>query len=238
MSSNPEFEHVLTLEPQPNGHEPVPPEAAPAVELPQLLPQPEPQAAEPPAAPKAVRPRPKWLVPAAIAAVGLIASGTLGYLFYSTNTKLNATEQHLAKTQTTLDSTKLQLSNLQADAADKKAIADYVTMYTVDGAKVRVDYEQIVACTSYSTCRTASQQALTDMQQFQSDREAATVPPALSASDGQLGDSLSAGIAALQELISGMDNSQEKKIDDGFNKLNDAMLSMAKAESALGAELR
>ena len=91
---------------------------------------------------------------------------------------------------------------------------------------------------SYSTCRTSAQQALQDMQAFQSDRQSATVPASLSASDSQLGDSLSAGIAALQELITGMDSNNVKKVDDGFNKLNDSMLSMAKAESALGAELK
>ena len=242
MSSNPEFEQVLTLEPQPNGHEPVPPEPVAVVEVSpapvETVAPAEPVPAVVEVAPKAKRPRPRWVVPAAIAAVGLIASGTLGYLFYSTNTKLNVTEQRLAKTQNTLDGTKLQLTNLQADAADKKAIADYVGMYTIDAGKVRTDYEQVVACNTFSTCRTASQQALSDMQQFQSDRQAASVPAALSASDGQLGDSLSAGIAALQELISGMDNDQVAKIKDGFSKLDDSMLGMAKAESALGAELR
>jgi len=53
-----------------------------------------------------------------------------------------------------------------------------------------------------------------------------------------LGDSLSAGIAAVQELINGMDTNDVKKVDAGFNQLNDAMLGIAKAESALGAELR
>jgi len=76
------------------------------------------------------------------------------------------------------------------------------------------------------------------MQAFQSDRQSAAVPASLSASDGQLGDSLSAGIAALQELITGMDNDQVAKVKDGFSKLDDSMLSMAKAEASLGAELR
>ena len=242
MSTDPEYNRVITLEPQPNGHEQVPPEAPAAVglpatpEAPALQPELVPVAAV--AAPKPSKPRPKWLVPAALAAVGLIASGSLGYLFYSTNAKLNATQQRLAATQTSLDTTKLELTNLQADASQKKAVADYVSMYTVDAGKVRTDYEQIVACNSYSTCRTSAQQALFDMQAFQSDRQSATVPSVLSASDGQLGDSLSAGIAALQELISGMDNGQVNKIKDGFSKLDDSMLSMAKAESALGAELR
>ena len=242
MSTDPEYDRVATLD-HPNGQELVPPETPVVVELP--LPA-EPTAAPavdaipaaPPVAARPSRPRPRWLVPAAIAVVGLIASGTLGYLFYSTNAKLDATRQHLAATQTTLDSTKLQLSNLQADAAGKKKIAAYMSMYTVDAGRVRVDYGQVLGCNSFSTCRTSAQQTLNDMQAFQSDRQSATVPSALSASDGQLGDSLSAGIAALQELISGMDNDNVKKVDDGFNKLNDSMLSLAKAESALGAELR
>jgi len=243
---DPENDRVATLD-HPNGHGVVPLEATPeAVELP-LTAEPAPALAVEPipvAEPivvipiKSARRRPGWLVPAAIAAVGLIASGGLGYLFYSTNGKLDATRQHLAATQTTLDSTKLELTNLQTDAANKKAVADYVSTYTVDAGRVSTDYGQVVACNSYSTCRTSAQQALQDMQAFQSDRQSAKVPASLSASDGQLGDSLSAGIAALQELISGMDNDNVKKVDDGFNKLNDSMLSMAKAESALGAELK
>ena len=246
MSMDPEYDRVATLD-HPNGQGVVPREATPeAVELP-LTAEPAPALAVEPipvAEPivvipiKSARRRPGWLVPAAIAAVGLIASGGLGYLFYSTNSKLDATRQHLAATQTTLDSTKLELTNLQTDAANKKAVADYVSTYTVDAGRVSTDYGQVVACNSYSTCRTSAQQALQDMQAFQSDRQSAKVPASLSASDSQLGDSLSAGIAALQELISGMDNDNVKKVDDGFNKLNDSMLSMAKAESALGAELK
>jgi hypothetical protein len=242
MSMDPEYDRVATLD-HPNGHELLTRETPLVVELPPAAePTPTPAVDAIPAVPQVAarpsRPRPRWLVPAAIAAVGLIASGALGYLFYSTNTKLDATRQHLAATQTTLDSTKLQLSNLQADAASKKTVADYVRMYTVDAGKVSTDYGQVVACNSYSTCRTSAQQALQDMQAFQSDRQSASVPASLSASDSQLGDSLSAGIAALQELISGMDNDNVKKIEDGFNKLNDSMLSLAKAESALGAELK
>lgn len=248
MSMDPEYDRVATLD-HPNGHEVVPPAApvvvelaapaeephAPVIEAPEPAPVAEPIVVTPI---KQARKRPRWLVPAAIAAVGLIASGALGYLFYSTNTRLDATRQRLAATQTTLGSTKLELTNLQTDAANKKAVADYVSMYTVDAGKVSTDYGQVVACNSYSTCRTSAQQALQDMQAFQSDRQSASVPASLSASDSQLGDSLSAGIAALQELITGMDTNNVKKIDDGFNKLNDSMLSMAKAESALGAELK
>ena len=123
-------------------------------------------------------------------------------------------------------------------ALEDAAAGGGTEVFTVDAGKVSTDYGQVVACNSYSTCRTSAQQALQDMQAFQSDRRSASVPASLSASDSQLGDSLSAGIAALQELITGMDTDNVKKVDDGFNKLNDSMLSMAKAESALGAELK
>lgn len=188
------------------------------------------------AKPKRVRPR--WAVPAAIAAVGLVASGTLGYLFYSTSSKLDATRHQLTVTQLSLDSTNKQLAAADADAATKKVTADYVKMYTADAGKVRTDYGDVVACNNYATCRFAAQQALVDMQTFQSDRQSADVPTALSASDSALGDSLTASIAALQELISGMDTNSRTKIDDGFNKLDASMLSMAKAEAALGNELQ
>ena len=147
MSMDPEYDRVATLD-HPNGQELLPPGAAPVVAE---LPAPVIEAPAPVAEPftvtpvKQARQRPRCLVPAAIAAVGLIASGALGYLFYSTNTKLDATRQRLAATQTSLDSTKLELTNLQADAAKKKAVADYVLMYTVDAGKVSTDYGQVVA---------------------------------------------------------------------------------------------
>jgi len=223
MSADPRYDGVITLEPRLDVPQLAPPEAPAVVELP--LP---PAAVPVPAAP---RQRPRWLVPAAIAAIGLIASGMLGYLLYSTNTKLEVTRQTLA-------GTKVQLTNVQADAARKKQVADYVSMYTVDSGKVQTDYQQVNVCNSFSTCRTSAQQTLNDMQRFQSDRQSAQVPSELSASDSQLGDSLSAGIAAVQELINGMDTNDVKKVDAAFNQLNDAMLGIAKAESALGAELR
>jgi hypothetical protein len=72
------------------------------------------------------------VLPVAIAAVGLIASGALGYLFYSTNNKLEATTHTLAQTQLTLDSTRQQLAAAQSDAATKKVTPGYWTLYTVD----------------------------------------------------------------------------------------------------------
>ena len=225
MAADPRYDGVVTLEPRLDVPEPPPPEAPAMYELP-----PPPATLPTPArAPQLGRPR--WLVPAAIGAVGLIATGMLGYLLYTTNTKLDVTRQTLA-------GTKVQLTNLQADAASKKQVADYVSMYTVDAGKVQTDYQQVNVCNTFSTCRTAAQQTLNDMQRFQSDRQSAQVPSNLSASDSQLGDSLSAGISAMQELITGMDTNDVKKVDAAFNQLNDAMLGIAKAESALGAELR
>ena len=86
--------------------------------------------------------------------------------------------------------------------------------------------------------RTAAQQLLTDLQAFQAARNAATVPGTLSNSDGMLGDSISAGIAASQEFITGMDNNDATKITDGLTKLDAGMLAMAKAETALGAAIQ
>ena len=232
MSINPEYESIATLETGANGsHAEV--EAEVASPAPQAIPAPV--SIEPPA-PRG-QSRPRWVAPVAIAAAGLIASSALGYLFYTTNYRLEATRHTLAQTQLTLDGTKQQLAAAQADAATRKVTADYLNLYTVDAGKVRTDYEQVVLCTDYSSCRTSAQQALNDMQAFQADRKAANVPSGLSSSDSELGDSLSAGIASLQELINGMDNANVTKIKDGFNKLDASMLSMAKAEADLGSEL-
>jgi len=246
MSINPEYESIATLETGANGSHPEPqavvaePDAeAPAARLTAPAPEavPAPAVSIEPATPHRSS-RPKWVVPVAIAAAGLIASSALGYLFYSTNNRLEATRHQLAVTQLNLDGTSKQLAAANADAATKKITADYMKLYTQDAGKVTSDYGQVVACNSYATCRFAAQQELTDMQQFQTDRQAANVPSKLSASDSALGDSLTAGIAALQELISGMDNDNAAKIKDGFNKLDSAMLSTFKAEASLGNELQ
>jgi uncharacterized membrane-anchored protein YhcB (DUF1043 family) len=244
MSIKPEYESIATLETGANGSHPEPQAAAePEAEAPAeqaAAPAPEavlaPAPSIEPAAPRRSS-RPKWVVPVAIATAGLVASSALGYLFYSTNNRLEATRHTLAQTQLTLDGTKQQLTEAQADAATKKVTADYLNLYTVDAGKVRTDYEQVALCSDYSSCRTSAQQALNDMQAFQADRKAANVPSGLSSSDGELGDSLSAGIAALQELINGMDSDSVAKVKDGFNKLDASMLSMAKAEADLGSEL-
>jgi len=156
MSANPQYDGVITLEPRLDVPQLALPEAPAMVELP-----PPPVYAP---APTVQRHRPRWLVPSAIAAVGLIASAMLGYLLYTTNTKLEVTRQTLA-------GTKVQLANLQADAARKKQVAGYESMYTLDAGRVQTDYQQVNACTTFSTCRTAAQQTLNDMQRFQSDRQ-------------------------------------------------------------------
>jgi len=113
-----------------------------------------------------------------------------------------------------------------------------VSLYVTDAARVLTDDESMNTCKGYSQCRTAAQQTLNDMQAFQSDRTKATVPAALANSDAMLGDALSAGIAAVQEVIGGMDNNNFAKIKDGWSKLDKSMLSIGKAETALGAGLK
>ena len=76
------------------------------------------------------------------------------------------------------------------------------------------------------------------MQTFQADRASATVPRSLANSDSMLGDALSAAIAGDQEFITGVDNNDNAKIKEGGSKVDAAMLSIAKAESALGAAIR
>ena len=90
----------------------------------------------------------------------------------------------------------------------------------------------------FSQCRTAAQDLAGDLQKFQADRAKVTVPDALSNSDLMLGNALSAAMAADQELISGMDTGNRVKIRDGYYRLVAAMLSIAKAEAALGIALQ
>jgi hypothetical protein len=82
-----------------------------------------------------------------------------------------------------------------------------------------------------------AQDALTDMKAFQSARAGVTVPSALASADSQLGDALSAAIAADQGVINAMDAGDRTKLDAAYSKLDAAMLSFAKAESAIAAVL-
>jgi hypothetical protein len=212
MSANPEVEGIVAL----------PVMQAPEQVLEIAMPAPEPPAR---------RKRAAWIVPAAIAAVGIIASGSLGYFLYMTAQQRDGLHARLASTQT-------QLSAAQADAASTKVTATYVATYVADYGKVQTDYQTNVVCDTYSTCRTAAQQLLNDLQAFQADRKAANVPSNLLSADGSLGDALSAAIAADQEYIVGMDNGDEAKAKEGGQKVDLAMLSLAKAEASLGALLK
>jgi hypothetical protein len=184
----------------------------------------------PPQAPAARRGRPRWIVPAGIAVIGLIVAGTLGGFLYTTIGQRDSARHQLASTQATLTDTEKQLSARQTTDA-------YMKLYVLNSGNVTTDYENVTACDSYVTCRTSSQDMLTDMKAFQAARSGAVVPAALANADTLLGDSLSAAMAADQELITGMDTNDDAKIKEGFKKLDAAMLSFAKAESAIAAPL-
>ncbi len=186
-----------------------------------------------------------WVSPVAVGVVGLIVAGTLGYFLYSTTGQRDAARREATSTQATLTSTQASLTSAQGtlasaqqDLAARNAIAAYASMYLADSGRVRIDYQKLVACSSFGGCRTAAQSGLTDMQAFQSDRAAASVPTGLANSDAMLRDSLSTAIAAEQEIISGFDTFSVNKVTAGMKKLNAAMLSMAKAEAVLGPELK
>ncbi len=232
MSINPEVDGIVVL-PIPD-----PPVHAGNGHLEEVAALPEPTQASIALEAPARRARPAWMVPAAIAAVGIIVSGTFGFLLYSTLQQRDALHSQLVATKTTLTSTQGQLTAAQADAASRKVTADYVATYVADEGKILTDYETTIACSGYSSCRTDAQQFMTDMQAFQADRKSANVPASLSASDSSLGDALSAAIAGDQELITGMDNGDVSKIDEGGTKVDAAMLTMAKAEAALGTGLK
>jgi hypothetical protein len=250
MSLNPESESIVSLRQAPNGAEapllePAAPERpaaviTPAYNLPAYpaVAQPEPLAAPVPAPAPRARRRLGWLAPVAIALVGLIASGTLGWLFYSTLGQRDGARHELASTQATLASTQHDLATAKDAAAAQGAVDTYVTMFVVNNAIVQTDFANFERCSSFGACRTAIQSELTDMQAFQSARASAVVPSALSNADAMIRDALSAGIAADQRVISGMDNGNLNTFKDGWNKLEAAMLSLAKAQTALGANLK
>jgi hypothetical protein len=191
-----------------------------------------------PAKPADRRRRPAWVASVSVGAAGLLAAGTLGYLLYSTAQQRDGLHTRLVSTTTTLGQTQQQLNVAQADARTKKVTADYVALYIADEGKILTDYHNVASCGSYSACRTNAQQLLTDMQAFQADRKSANVPSSLESSDSSLGDALSAAIAGDQELISGMDDADLSKITDGGNKVDAAMLNLAKAEAAMGTQLK
>ena len=181
------------------------------------------------------RPRRRWLLPVAIGAAGLIASGTLGGFLWSTIGQRDAARHQLVTSQATLADTRGQLAAARTDAATRKLKADYLMLVTAEGGQAVADYGGMAVCNSFGACRTVAQQTLTDLQAFQAHRAAATVPPELVNADGALRDALSAAIAAVQEVITGADNDDIAKVKDGAKKLDAALLSIGKAQAAVGA---
>src|SRR4029077_19197490 len=157
MSLNPEVDQIVPLGQPTNGTDAgvstplamVAPSPAPPVfaVAPAHEPPPPPAAAPWQSAPVATAPARKsrgWIAPAALAVVGLIASGTLGYFLYTTTGQRDTARHQLASTQATLADTDKQL-------AARKATAAYVDMYVQNSGKVTTDYENVVACSSYIT---------------------------------------------------------------------------------------
>ena len=229
MSTEQAVDTIVTLRPEPNGAD------TPTLEATPVGPEPTAVLATTPERPVAARRQRRWLLPVAIGAAGVVASGTLGGFLLSTVGQRDAARGQLATTQTTLAATRGQLTAANADAATRKVASDYVKLVAVDGGKVVASYGSIAVCNSFGQCRTAAQQTLTDLQAFQAARAAATVPSDLANADGALRDALSAAIAAIQELITGADSDDVAKIKDGVKKLDAALLAIGKAEAALGA---
>jgi hypothetical protein len=232
MAISTEIEGIVALRPEPNGADAPPPEAVRVV---------TPIAAPGAAADLALSEKPirthrrrRWVLPVAIGAVALIASGTLAGFLWSTIGERDTARHQFAVTQATLTTTGEQLTVARADAATRKVTTDYISLVAVNSGRVVADYQTIVACTSYSPCRTAAQQTLSDLQAFQTQRAGASAPPALSNVDAELRDGLSAAIAALQEFITGQDTDDVSKMKDGGHKVDAAFLAIGKAEAALG----
>jgi hypothetical protein len=232
MAINTEIEEIVALGPEPNGADASPREAV-LVVTPPAAPQADPDLG-PAEKPIGTHRRRGWVLPVAIGAAALIASGTLAGFLWSTVGQRDTARHQLAVTQATLTTTGEQLTAAHADAATRKVTSDYVTFVAVNSGRALADYQTMAACTSFSPCRTAAQQTLSDLQAFQTQRAAASVPPALSNADGELRDGLSAAIAALQEFISGADSDDVAKVKDGAHKLDAAFLTIGKAEAALG----
>lgn len=179
-----------------------------------------------PAISAARRPRPAWILPAAIAVAGLIASGALGYLSYSTSAKLDATRHELTSTQLDLDGKNKWLAAERAQAA-------YVRMYDRDLGTLSTDFGVLTECDSAASCNSAAQAMLADAQSFQSDRQSAKVPASLAGVDGMLGDGLTAEVAALQDLVTAINGGNTDRIQNGFTAVNDATISVFKTQTEL-----
>jgi len=192
---------------------------------------PAPVAPEPAPEVKAKRSRPRWLASASVGVVAVVTTGTLGYTMYTASQQRDATQLHLAATQTTLTAAR-------SDAVTRKVTADYVALYIADSGKVHSDYQNEITCDTYSQCRTVAQQLLSDLQAFQADRKSAKVPYDLAGADADLGDALSAAIAGDQEFIVGMDDGDVRKMKEGGARVDAAMLNIAKAQVALANHLK
>jgi hypothetical protein len=245
MSTNPEFERVVALEPDHNGRESVPPETpawagapaataetaltgavpfdAPAYALPALVP-----------APAQKRSR-GWIGTVAVAVVGLIASGTLGYLLYTTTGQRDVASHQLALTKEQLATTQQTLDKANADLTGQKAVAQYMTIVVNGEGRAQTDYHVLAACKTYGACLTAGQALLTDLRAFQAARTGAVVPSGLQSGDGMLGDALSAAISGAQVFVNGMVTFNVPQVTSGLHKVDAAMLSVGKAESAIAA---
>ncbi len=232
MAINAQIEGIVALRPEPNGAEAPPPEAV-LVVTPTVVPE---APADPGPSEKPIRThrRRGWLLPVALGAAGLIASGTLAGFLVSTIGQRDTARHQVGVTQATLTTTGEQLTAARSDAATRKVTSDYVQLVAIGNGRVVTDYATLEACTTYSPCRTAAQQTLSDLQAFQTQRAAATVPPALANADGELRDGVSAAIAALEEIIAGADNDDRSKVKDGFHKLDAAFITIGKAEAAIG----
>jgi hypothetical protein len=253
MSTNPDVDGVVTLRPRLDEADAFAP-AAPgqtglgepaAAAAPFAEPQQTLVARELTKASDRARSSRPWLAALTVGVIGTIVAGTLGYFLYVTTGQRDAARRQAASTQATLTSTQATLTSAQAtlvttqqDLAARNATAAYASMYVTDSGRARIDYEKLVACNSFGSCRSAAQSELIDLQAFQSDRSAATVPPALANTDAALRSALSAAIAGDQQLISGFDTFSVSKVTAGLKKLNAAMLSTAKAEAVLGPELK
>jgi len=251
MSFNPEFDRLVATQPGPDGLEARPPEPQPppsgAPVAPVAIAEPAVQFAAPQysavapplyaevSAPVRKKRSTGWILPVVIALIGLIASGSLGFLLFSTTNEREAALQHGASTQAALDKLQTQFDAQQADAAGRKVVADYVYMVERNDARVRIDYHAMGTCKSFGGCRVAVQNLYNDLQAWQAVRTNAKTSPALVASDNLLGDALSAAIAGARQFMAGMDALNSNTVIAGAKKIDAAFFSITKAESAIGA---
>ena len=213
-------------------------------------PEPAVETAAAPATAGTAKGRPGWLAPVAIGVAGLVVAGTLGGLLYVNSGQRDLARHQLAATTATLATTKNSLADTQqklttaeSDAAARAIVEKYVAMDALDGATLQLDAASLqFNCSDPNfnevLCRLSMQNYQTDVQKFQADRSAAQVPNQFANADSQLKDALSAGIAAIQTLITGWDGNNESQQKDGYGKVHAANLAIAKAELALGTALK